>query len=598
MSLALDPIESIEIIEPTIEMKTKKVFGIFKGGSNNTYYSYNATSSSLSQSNWNINTPSENMFIDRKMYIHGKFKVHLFGDAIAPKRLLQNGADALRAYPLQNSMSTLTTQINSGSVTQNSGDIVQALMRYVKYDEQYYELSVTPNYLDQDQNYKILEDSFRNPLNAYHDSVDGAFIPRGAFPMKVIQNPSGLGVEAIVEVEIMEPLMISPLHFNRSHANGFIGVKTLNFQITWKSPLFRYMWSHFDKTGITLDESQCHVEFLQDPTLLIRVINPSELNSLKIPELTVYPYHRLELYTTDKGALATGEQATEYVNSVQLSVIPRRIFLWVERNQTVKSVNETDTFMAIDKISINFANKDGILASATKRQLYNISKKNGVNMPWSVWSGEAMPNLGSTTGGEDDVENFHGVGSVLCLYIPEDIAITNSDLLAPSVAEKANIQIEVKYTNFGPAADKVRIKLVVDNEGIFTLTNGIGIPQTGILTKDNVLNAKRKEGVDYEDVIDLYGGDFFSDVGSFFKRLPANLRKGFEFSEKNILPFAKLLLPLLGAGEDEMTQEELMKDMRKEVKRKGGKLMKADGGILVGGRKITRKQLRDKLKKL
>lgn len=578
MSLTIEPIKTVSIIEPTLQMRSEKYYGVFKGGSDNTYYTYPANSHSVSQAVWNINTPSEDMFIDRKIYLQSKMRFEFNGttpDVSIP--LLVPNFDALRAFPLANSMSTATMQINSGASTVNVSDIVQAMMRYSTFEEQYYELTNSPNYMDQAQTYEELRGSMRNPLNAYHDSIDGAFMPRGAFPYNIISNTGGPQAQAIVEVDIVEPIMVSPLHFNRTLANGFIGVKQMSFQIVWKANLLAKMWSHFEdpETPRAIDELNSSVTFIEAPQLLVRVVNPSELNSLVIPNLTLYPYHQIDRYITDKGPMLKDAPATsQTINSIQLSVVPRRLFIYVKRADNEDSITKCDSFMAIEGVSINFGNRSGILSSATKRDLYNISKKNGVNLSWASWSGENMFGL--------DGEYYNGVGSVLCLKIPEDIALTNSDLLAPGVAEKINLQMQVTYRNYGPDVNNVQMFVIADNEGIFTIQNGLGIAQIGILSKDDVLNAQAVEGVNYEDVLDVYGGDFFSDVGAFFKKIPSGLKKVSQFTQENILPIARAVAPLLvGLGAT------------------GGKLInpEAQGGLLVGGKSYSKAALRRRLRK-
>lgn len=583
MSLTLQPIQTVSIVEPTLQMRSQKYYGVFKGGSDNTYYNYAANSFSSSQAVWNLNTPGEDKFIDRKVYIQTPMRFTFNGttpDVSIP--LIVPGFDSLRAYPIANSMSTATVQINSGASTVNIADVIQPMMRYTSMKEQYYELSNSPNYLDQAQTYEELIGSMRNPLNAYHDSIDGAFNPRGCFPYTIVSNTGGPNAQAIIDVDIVEPLMVSPLHFNSSLANGFIGIKQMSVQIVWTANMLTKMWSHFEdpSTPRVIDVNSSSVAFIQAPQLLMRVINPSEINSLSIPETTLYPYHQINRYITDKGGLAKDAPAvTQSINSIQLSVVPRRMFIYVKRSTSEDAIDKPDSYLAIEGISINFGNRSGILSSATKRDLYNISKKNGVNMTWAQWSAEKMIGLNG--------EYFNGVGSVLCLMIPEDIALTNSDMLAPGVSEKINLQMNVTYRNYGPSVDAVQMYIIVDNEGVFTNTQGLGIAQIGILSKDDVLNAEAIEGVNYEDVLDVYGGDFFGDIGAFIKKIPQGLKNISQFTQENILPIAKAVAPLLsglGSGGKFL-------DSKQPVM--GNK----SGGLIVGGKTYSKSDLRRRLRK-
>lgn len=581
MSLAINPLEVVSVIEPTVQIKQKKLFAVFKGGSDNTYYNYAANSFSTSQAIWNINVPSENIFIDRKIYIRAQVQFDFVGDTPgALQSLLQSGFDAPRAYPLSNAMNTLQMGINNGSVSINMSDIIQGMMRYVSYDEQTYELTGSPNMLDQSQAYEQLQNSMRNPLNSYIDSVDGAFDPRGAFSMTVVNGPGGPGAVSSVLCDFCEPLMISPLHFNRSHAHGFIGVKQLNAQIVWNQNLGPKMWSHASSLALGgSDITSLTVSFPSAPQLLVRTINPSEITALELPELTVYPYHDIQRYiTSNNPVIAPGVNDTRTTQDIQLSVVPRRLIIFVRRPSSQETINTTNTFFSIDNVSINFGNRSGLLSSASKRDLYNISKKNGCNLTWSQWSAENMPFLSGNIN-----QNLNGPGSVLALYIPEDIALTNSDLLAPGVSQRMNLQITVTYTNHHPTDEIApEIITIVDNEGLFTISEGLGLAQIGVLRKEDVLESEQMQHVEYEDVLDLYGGDFFSDIGMFLKKLPGGIADAASFVKEDILPIAKLIAPLLGLG-------------------KGGRLQVVEGsergGYLTGGRKMGRQELQKRVRR-
>ena len=54
MSLSIEPMEVVSVVEPTLRTRERKMFAVFKGGSDNTYYSYVANSYSINQSLWKI----------------------------------------------------------------------------------------------------------------------------------------------------------------------------------------------------------------------------------------------------------------------------------------------------------------------------------------------------------------------------------------------------------------------------------------------------------------------------------------------------------------------------------------------------------------
>jgi len=568
MSLTLEKIQTVQIQEPTIRINDKKVYAVFKGGSNNIYYRYPANSNSTSQSTWNINVPSEEVFIDRKIYLKTQLRITLTGTSTTGDFQFQRGLSALRAFPLSNSISSMILTINGNAVSINLQDVVQELMRYSAVDQLDYEFSNSPCMQDQTQNYNQLINTIRNPLNDLGDSIYGEIQPRGNFPYTIISNTA---TEAIIDVEICEPLMISPLHFTRSLTNGFIGVKSFGLSINYDTNLGATMWSNLNDpvlTGITL--STVGVAFQSAPELLMRTISPSEINELKIPRLSIYPYHNIQVFQDTGSILAPFAQDTRSTSSINLDVIPRRIFLYVKRNHNEHTFNDTDAYFSIENISVSFSNISGQLASASKRDLYNISKKNGCNLTWTQWSGEDIDSTSGTT-----ISSYNGIGSILCLYIPDDLTLSNSDLTSPGVNKKVNLQITVTYKNQNSVFNITpTIYTVIDFEGVFSIVKGMAVSQIGNLTEQDVLMSKKHDDITYEDVIDIYGGDFLSDIGSFIKKIPQGIVDVSKWIQKNILPIAKAVVPLLGMG---LIDEQNL-----------------SGGLYVGGAKMDRKQIMDK----
>src|SRR5690606_32698689 len=110
-------------------------------------------------------------------------------------------------------------------------------------------------------------------------------------------------------------------------------------------------------------------------------------------------------------------------NNIQLNSIPRRMYIYVrERNQDLYSTpNNPDTYFSIENISIQFQNKNGLLASASKQQLYEISVKNHCNMSWTQWSGGPVVNSALPFG---STANHYGtIGSILCIEYASDIGL-------------------------------------------------------------------------------------------------------------------------------------------------------------------------------
>jgi len=567
MSASNIPLKVVKVVEPTLDIRDEKVFAVFKGGSDNTFYNYPSSSYSNSLVSWNINTPSDSLVFDRKFKIKCKLR---FTFAIDPlndqgKLLIQSGRDALRSFPLAKAMSSLTLQLNNtSSITVNMSDVIKGMERLMNESDFHQEYTTTPCYPDQGQTYSEYDGFMKNPLNGIGDSVYGAVEPRGAFPVEII---SLTNTECVLDYTITEPLFISPLHFTRTQAEGFVGIRNINVVIQWKNQLINSLWSRNEQD---VQFETASVEFVGALELLIRAITPSELMSTDIPRESIYGYQNIISNVSTFAPLAPGQTATSSNNALQLSVIPRRLILFVSRDPSEEKYYRTDSFFGIENISILMGNKSGILSSATQEDLYKIAIKNGSNQTWREFSGKTS----SMIVGNQNI--FSGVGSVLPLMIPEDITLSNSDILSSGVADKLNLQIQIRYKNLHPTETITpRFTIIVDTSGVFGIDNGMSFNRIGVLTEEDVLNAQFHPNITYSSVQDLYGGDFFADVKSVIKKVPGAIVKGAKFAKDDLLPIAQAVmsvLPMLGLG-----------------------VKKTRGGLLVGGSKVSRAELTKKL---
>ena len=114
-------------------------------------------------------------------------------------------------------------------------------------------------------------------------------------------------------------------------------------------------------------------------------------------------------------------------------------------NQERKLEDESHTsydsnyFLVIKSITVNFANKSGLLAGATQQQLLNMSMNNGLQMTYYEFSGEGMSN---NTDGE--VVNVPTIGSIIVIDPAKELGL--ADQLNMSKGTFA-IKCDVTYYN-------------------------------------------------------------------------------------------------------------------------------------------------------
>ena len=287
--------------------------------------------------------------------------------------------------------------------------------------------SMTPSYPDQSTEYESMILDNRNPLGSYGNGLDGdAVTPRGGFPFTIISNPVGNGtdpVTAVVDLAICEPIECSPLAWGMQREAGFFGVTNMDWTFTFLQAMPTRIWSHaIDPiNGAAFTSASVIFGTLPNgpqsfsrrggnaPLLLFEYITPQEIQ--KIPSEITYPYSQVIRYPTDYGAIAAGATAQIPSNNIQLNSIPRRLYIWVRQSNSelYSNSNMTDSFASISNLSIQFQNKNGLLASANMLQLYDICRDNQCNLNWNQWSGGPVYATG------DFSTTYGTVGSVFCL---------------------------------------------------------------------------------------------------------------------------------------------------------------------------------------
>ncbi|MFM7986107.1 MAG: major capsid protein V20 domain-containing protein, partial [Candidatus Fonsibacter sp.] len=107
----------------------------------------------------------------------------------------------------------------------------------------------------------------------------------------------------------------------------------------------------------------------------------------------VVPYYEIPIYKTtgfqdlpgrtgkgqplDSGSFASPVTRTLYSSSSQLTCIPDKIVVCVRKSIGGLTCSDTDNYLTIKNISVNFNNQAGLLSSMTPEQLYMNSVQSG-----------------------------------------------------------------------------------------------------------------------------------------------------------------------------------------------------------------------------
>jgi hypothetical protein len=205
------------------------------------------------------------------------------------------------------------------------------------------------------------------------------------------------------------------------------------------------------------------------------------------------------------GPIPAGAVAQIQSQTITLPQIPDLFIIYVKPNPTSLTPQQGDYYFPVatsaDNVSapltINFDNFSGLLSSQTAEQLYAMSVKNGLDMDWNTWVGEAHVGTAlqtGTLGGSS--QQFGGsasgrvplVGGLLVLKPSQDITLQTGQ--APSLVGNFTFQfnLQVKNTS-GVAQSGVQLFVITANSGFFESIRGSSRIIKGVLSEQDIISA-------------------------------------------------------------------------------------------------------------
>lgn len=576
--MAAADVEKIAIFDQRIVQHPAK-YAVEKGSQSLTNAPFRAISQTSSQHTFNINVPSQNVFVDRAMDWASEVAMSMVvtvgasGGTGTP--IAQLGIDwALCAFPLNEMLSTLTATINDTSVVINSDTVLHEALRMVDYRKN--RLARTcPTMLDRYRNYADAYASIASPLAGYSEQSPRDEQPNGAFWNIVFTDPAGnaltgtaspaytgaaydkvngvptlpAGATAGAAYTIyfkfvsVEKFVLPPFVFADSAEwdTGLFGINNIQFVCNLKSNAGIARVVRSAETGRAISAVQFNPVFAGSPfnnsTVNVQFLTPSL--DLPLPAKSCVPYFEFPRYlSTNLPALPAGQQTVVQSQSIVLNMIPDYLICYAKPN--AYSVGEGDWYLPLVKISINFDNFAGLLSSHQTHQLYQMAVHNGLDMDYNQWSGLAHQRYGAGAAGVPAPNGrVQTVGGFMILRPGVDFALQAGQ--APGTM--GNYVLQYNPTIFNPsgsdvAAGTYTLYTIAVNSGFFESMAGSSRIIKGILSEADVISAEPAGVVDSESAHRMVGHGFFSKLGSM-------LSKGVEIYKKTkpIVSGIKGMLP-------------------------------------------------------
>lgn len=541
MSLSYERLQTVEVRDPRTILMNQRQYAALRSGSQVSWKPFTTTNVSSSSISFSCPPPSGGFIVDRKQYFLCPIRLTFTGTAPVGEVLLNPGQDGPRAYPLSSGIDVLQCTINNQGVSINMSDIIQSLLHFnTDSGLSLHDYSMTPNLLDQSQAYSQLFGSNRSPFAWYGDTLDQTMYSRAAFPFTVVSNTN---TTAVVDMLVCEPLFLSPFYWGKSNESGFYNVTTLDFQITFLTQAGNRMWSHDAvSVGVPTSITNCAASFnnfspafsysVNQPVMLFQYITPNDTQIIPWNVPITYPYFETLRFVTDSAnAVAPGGTYSFVSNNIQLNSIPRRMYVYIrERNADLYATcHNPDTYFSIEApFNVQWENQNNLFSSATKQDLYKMSKENHCNLDWIQWSGGPVMGPSSFATGDQ----IGTVGSLICIEFATNIGLSSLD--APGKLKQSMLQIQGTATNISNRTITPALYIVIINEGSFTV-EGLGKASTniGVLSSEDILNAKQSPFVTYCDVEEINGGNFFSGLKSFGNKLLHGVKDVNSFLREN-----------------------------------------------------------------
>jgi hypothetical protein len=523
-------------------------FKVEGGAQYNTFQPQQANTASNNSHSWSINPPSQNIVVSRRMLIDTDVRFIINISNVPPPSAGVSGVafdwgntDGFGPYPLTSCYLTQTALINNMSLSVSTQDLMAPLLRmneqimHTNYD------GWTPSLVDDVYfNYSDGVGANNNPLSAMDtEGLDNKFRGRGAHPVSIVVDHKigGVSVDSsvistsitdtwviTVQTHLTEPLLfLSPFLSDPATNNqaGFLGINNFGFNFTIDSDLrrvFRTSNNYTYKYSLATDYSNS--SGFSGLQMLVNYLSVQPSQYAKISAKNILPllqYDRYIVNSNNAGALLGNTGVNLVSSNIALNQIPDTIIIFVRPRMSSQTAKNSDSFFAIKKVSINFNNVSGILASCSVQELWELSQKAGSSQSYLEFLGKC--NTSSANGRGSTIPT---TGSLLVLQ--PAFSFNLPEYLSASSLGSYNLQFSVDIENQSSSTYTPELVVITINSGYMTTNNGTSSAFSGVLNKEMVMSAKDGSAVprlsqsDYERLVG----------GSLRNRGVANMMKQFK----------------------------------------------------------------------
>jgi len=525
-------IQKVRVLDNLINDDGAEVHKMVLGGSSINKQRFKASGLSTSQITFSVTPPSLNSFMSRnvKVAYDMVFKLNVSKASGATDVLFPNTSSNSHLIPnylpFHQVLNNVNVEVNGVAVSTNTNqllDVQQRLAltkhnkahslgkiqhsRYARFQDDLGQVNgvseAYQSYLDTDTN--------ATPVEWFYCDSNGNYTA----------TPSGqnglTSQDVFIRLRGEEYLMASPFQWNYDDSVGIFGINNMNISITLKSSALRAILYYADGSSLTGVNSATLHRFMVEPACVCEFATPNISQSL--PQRNVVGFSSYEEFNSGSVQLAgTGTldnplsypSQTVQTNNFILSGVPDYILMYARVRDT-ESDGNPEQYLPITRVQLQFDNVAGLLSNYEQRDLYELSRRNNMDIAYDEFKGYAN--------GKNQV--YSTAGGMLVLRPGVDFPIEQS--LSQGVNGNFNVAANITLQNPYSSQRTADIRVVAVYRSYLMTEGNVSNIVKAPCTEQDVMNAPMAESMDGSPP--LVGGSFLGNLWKGAKKVGKFLLK-------------------------------------------------------------------------
>ena len=273
-------------------------------------------------------------------------------------------------------------------------------------------------------------------------------------------------------------------------------------------------------TGISVQPQSCNI-FPQYITA----------RDLVISNDAVFQFPKFQVQNVSLGTVAPNTPVTATV-SLNSNTMPSKFALYARAPYQTRTPNNPDQYLTLQSLQVQLSNGSVVLVGANQRLLYNISRRNGINQTWPVWSSQNLGSVSGQIGGTDAV----GAGSVF--YCDPVFDLNCWELQNLTTASEGEYSITFTATfvnNTGVPLTNQICYLYAVNDALLIRQDKVFITKFLSVNANELRSAISSNAANFVSMLEYhraqYANSFLSggSLTSFFKKVHGTAKKAHSF---------------------------------------------------------------------